>query len=134
MSYYSASEIAKALSISTVRRNYMESILTSIKKLLTISEECDHFDSTIIMLVNSVFALLFQLGVGSANVFRIADASSVWSDFLNDDPRLEFVKTYIYLKVKLVFDSSSLSNAVIESINRQISELEWRINTAVESD
>lgn len=110
----------------------MESILTSIKKLLGITEEYEHFDTDIIMHINSAFSVLTQLGVGPENGFRIEDASAEWSEFLYDDPRLEFVKSYIYFKVKLMFDSTSLSSAVIESINRQIGELEWRINVTVD--
>lgn len=112
----------------------MESILTSIKKLLGIAEEYEHFDVDIIMHINSAFSVLTQLGVGPEEGFRIEDASAVWSDFLYDDPRLEMVRTYVYLKVKLVFDTTSSSSAVIESINRQIQELEWRINVTVDPD
>ena len=112
----------------------MESILTSIKKLLGIVEEYEHFDVDIIMHINSAFSVLTQLGVGPEEGFRIEDASAVWSDFLYDDPRLEMVRTYVYLKVKMVFDINSSSSAVIESINRQIQELEWRINVTVDPD
>lgn len=109
----------------------MDSILTSIKKLLGITEEYEHFDQDIIMHINSVFSVLTQLGVGPTEGFRIEDDGAEWSEFLQDDFRLEFVKTYIYLKVRLAFDPP-LSSAVIESINRQISELEWRINVSVD--
>ena len=112
----------------------MESILTSIKKLLGIAEEYEHFDVDIIMHINSAFSVLTQLGVGPEEGFRIEDAGAEWSDFLDDDPRLEMVRTYVYLKVKLVFDTTSSSSAVIESINRQIQELEWRINVTVDPD
>lgn len=111
----------------------MDSILTSIKKLLGIAEEYEHFDPDIVMHINSAFSVLTQLGVGPEEGFHIEDASTVWSEFLYDDPRLEFVKTYVQLKVKLGFDPP-LSSAAIEAINRQISELEWRINVAVETD
>lgn len=111
----------------------MDSILTSIKKLLGIAKEYDHFDQDIVMHINSAFSVLTQLGVGPDEGFYIKDASKTWSEFLYDDPRLEFVKIYIYLKVKLAFDPP-LSSAVIEAINRQISELEWRINVTVDSD
>lgn len=112
----------------------MESILTSIKKLLGIAEEYEHFDTDIIMHINSAFSVLTQLGVGPEEGFRIEDASTEWSEFLYDDPRLEMVRTYVYLKVRIVFDSATLTSAVIESINRQISELEWRINVTVDPD
>lgn len=112
----------------------MESILTSIKKLLGITEEYEHFDTDIIMHINSAFSVLTQLGVGPEEGFRIDDASTEWTEFLYDDPRLEMVKTYVYLKVRLAFDSTTLTSGVIDSINRQISELEWRINVTVDPD
>lgn len=110
----------------------MESILTSIKKLLGITEEYEHFDIDIIMHINSAFSVLTQLGVGPEEGFHIEDDSTEWSEFLFEDTRLEMVKTYIYLKVRLAFDSTNLSSAVIESINRQINEFEWRINVVVD--
>lgn len=109
----------------------MDSILVSIKKLLGITGEYEHFDPDIIMHINSAFSVLNQLGVGPEKGFRIDGEDAEWSEFLQDDPRLEFVKTYIFLKVKLGFDPP-LSSAVLESINRQISELEWRINVSVD--
>ena len=110
----------------------MESILTSIKKLLGITEEYDQFDPDIIMHINSVFMILTQLGVGPAEGFSIEDDTAVWTDFIQDVKKLESVKTYIDLKVKLAFDPP-LSSAVIESMNRLINELEWRLNVAAES-
>lgn len=110
----------------------MESILTSIKKLLGISEEYEHFDPDIIMHINSVFSILTQLGVGPSEGFSITDKYATWEDYLNDDPTLSSVKTYIYLKVRLMFDTASLTSTVADAINRQISELEWRINTTVD--
>ena len=110
----------------------MESILISIKKLLGITEEYDQFDPDIIMHINSVFMVLTQLGVGPSEGFSIEDDTAVWTDFIQDIKKLESVKTYIYLKVKLAFDPP-LSSAVIESMNRLINELEWRLNVAAES-
>ena len=110
----------------------MESILTSIKKLLGIAEDYEHFDQDIIMHINSVFMILTQLGVGPDEGFSIEDDTAVWTDFIQDIKKLESVKTYIYLKVKLAFDPP-LSSAVIESMNRLINELEWRLNVAAES-
>jgi len=109
----------------------MESILTSIKKMLGISEEYEHFDTDIIIHINSVMSILTQLGVGPPEGFSIKDKEAAWSDFIPNNPQLEAVKSYVYLKVKLLFDPP-LGSAVIESTNRLISELEWRINTAVE--
>ena len=109
----------------------MESILTSIKKLLGIDEEYTQFDSDIIMHINSVFLNLTQLGVGPSEGYQIKDNSDTWEDFIGDSNQLQAVKSYVYLKVKLLFDPP-LSSSVTESMNRMISELEWRLNVAVE--
>lgn len=109
----------------------MESILISIKKLLGIAEEYEHFDADLIMHINSVFSILTQLGVGPSEGFSIKDEVAVWTDFIPEKSKIEFVKSYMHLKVKLLFDSP-LSSAVIESMNRSISELEWRIQVAVD--
>ena len=109
----------------------MDSILTSIKKLLGIEEEYTQFDSDIIMHINTVFLNLTQLGVGPAEGFLIEDDSATWDDFIGDSNQLQAVETYVYLKVKLLFDPP-LSSSVTESINRIISELEWRLNVAVD--
>lgn len=111
----------------------MDSILTSIKKMLGISEDYTQFDADLIMHINSVFLNLTQLGVGPASGFTIEDETTEWTDFINNNAQLQAVKSYIYLKVKLLFDPP-LSSAVIESTNRMIAELEWRLNVAAESD
>ena len=110
----------------------MESILTSIKKMLGITEEYEQFDADIIMHINSVFMILNQLGVGPSNGFSITDKTAVWSDFISEGANLESVKSYIYLKVRLLFDPPTTS-AVMESMNRMISELEFRLNVSAES-
>lgn len=111
----------------------MKSILISIKKLLGIAEEYEHFDNDIIMHINSVFMILTQLGVGPSDGFSISDKLSTWDEFIpSDDKKFEAVKSYIYLKVKLLFDPP-LSSAVIEATNRMISEYEWRLNVAAET-
>ena len=110
----------------------MDSILTTIKKLLGLTEEYDQFDRDIIIHINSIFSILTQLGVGPSDGFFIADKSAMWRDFLDDNIKLEHVKSYMFLKVKLLFDPPS-STSAIESYNRMISEFEWRINVEVES-
>ena len=107
------------------------SILTSIKKMLGIAEDYTEFDEDIITHINSVFLNLTQLGVGPEEGFMIKDDTAVWEDFINDGIQLQAVKTYVYLKVKLLFDPP-LSSSVTESINRMIAELEWRLNAAVD--
>lgn len=110
----------------------MDSILTSIKKLLGIAEEYEHFDQDIIMHINSVFMTLTQIGVGPSEGFVIEDDTSVWTDFIPEVGKLEAVKSYMHLRVKLLFDPPQ-SSAVIEAMNRMISEFEWRLNVAAES-
>ena len=109
----------------------MESILTSIKKLLGIEEEYTQFDADIIMHINTVFLNLTQLGVGPSEGFLIEDDTAIWEDFIGDSSQLQAVKTYMYLKVKLLFDPP-MSSSVTESMNRMIAELEWRLNVAVD--
>lgn len=111
----------------------MESILTSIKKLLGIAEDDDYFNQDIIMHINSVFSILTDLGVGPSEGFRIEDDVPTWNDFVGDSINYESVKSYMYLRVKLLFDSSTLSSAVIEAMNRMIHEFEWRLNVNAET-
>lgn len=108
-----------------------DSILVSIKKLLGITEEYDYFDADIIMHINMAFMVLYQLGVGPKNPFSIEDASATWSDFMGDSTDLAGVKTYVFLKVKLVFDPPQ-SSAAMEAIKQNIAELEWRLNVTAD--
>ena len=107
------------------------SILTSIKKMLGVAEDYTEFDEDIITHINSVFLNLTQLGVGPEEGFMIEDDTAVWEDFIDDSIQLQAVKTYTYLKVKLLFDPP-LSSSVTESFTRMIAELEWRLNVAVD--
>lgn len=109
----------------------MESILTSVKKLLGITEEYTQFDTDIIIHINTVFMILHQLGVGPDKPFTITNKESKWSDFIGEDDNIEAVKTYMFMKVKLLFDPPQTSSSV-ESTERIISELEWRLNVAVD--
>lgn len=112
----------------------MESILTSIKKLIGISAEDTNFDLDVIIHINTAFTRLRQLGVGPKRGFRIEDDSLTWNDYIpEDDMRFESVKTYIYLKVKLVFDAQTLSSAMIDTIKETIKELEWELNVDAET-
>lgn len=110
----------------------MESILITIKKLLGIEADYDHFDADIILFINSVFPVLSQLGVGPAGGFLITDDSATWDDYIPNSNNLKFVQSFIHLKVKLIFDPPA-SSAAIKSIEDQIDELEWRINVAAET-
>ena len=110
----------------------MESILTSIKKLIGITEDYKHFDTDLIIHINSVFMILSQMGIGPDNGFSISDETITWNDYLPEgDENFEAVKTYIYLKTKLVFDPPQ-SSSTMEAMKQTISELEWRLNVEAE--
>lgn len=110
----------------------MESILTTIKKLLGITEEYKHFDNDIVVHINMALMTLNQLGVGPTDPYVITSEMDRWDDFLKETKNLEAVKTYVYLKVRLAFDPPA-NSSLIEAITRQISELEWRLNVAVDT-
>ena len=105
-----------------------DSILTSIKKLLGISDDYTHFDTDIIMHINSAFAVLNQIGVGPNGGFEITDNTSEWSEFVSDE-RLNTVRTYVYLTVKILFDPPSQTSS-LETMKEYKKELEWRLMVA----
>jgi len=109
---------------------YLESILTSIKKLLGITEDYEHFDIDLIVDINASFARLTTLGVGSSEGFVISDKSNTWTQF-SDDPVIQGLsKKFIFLDVKLAFDTS-ISQSVISSINEQKRETEWLLQDSM---
>lgn len=108
------------------------SILTSTKKILGIAADYTVFDLDIITHINSSLSTLSQLGVGPALGFAIEDDSANWVDFIADnDPFYNSVKTYVYLRVRQVFDPPTTSYQ-IAAFNDQIKELEWRLNVTRE--
>ena len=113
--------------------NYNGSILNTIKKLLNIDSSENSFDTDIIIQINSSFTVLRQLGIGPKEGFRITGSNEQWSSFVDNDEMLDAVKTFVYLKVKLAFDPP-LNSSLLESFERQIKELEWRLNVSVESE
>lgn len=110
----------------------MESILTSIKLLLGITEDYEAFDQQIIAHINSVFMILTQLGVGPPEGFMITSKIDTWNEFVSEEKKMQLVKSYTYLKVKMLFDPP-LTSAVMDSTNRMINEFEWRLNSQAES-
>lgn len=105
-----------------------DSILTSIKKLLGIEETYEHFDADILIHINTVLAILTQIGVGPSDGFTISDKSATWFDFLGKNVnQLVGVRSYIYMKVRLIFDPPT-SSAAVESMTRMVEELEWRLH------
>lgn len=111
----------------------MDSILTSIKKLLGIAEENTDFDTDITIHINSAFSILTQLGVGPVNGFSIADEDTIWDDYIGNDHRLEMVKSYVYMKVRLAFDPPT-SGISMDAMKQMVSEYEWRLNVAAETN
>ena len=111
-----------------------EKILSSIKKLLGLNDGVTVFDTDIVIHINTVFANLTQMGVGpqddeGKNIgFKISTGNEVWGDFTDNDILIDNVKTYIYIKVKMVFDPPT-SSALIDAYNAQAKELEWRLYT-----
>ena len=108
-----------------------ESILTSTKASLGLPEGHTAFDSEILMHINSVLATLNQLGVGPVNGLYIEDVSTEWSAMIGDNPKLNPVKTYTHLRVKMLFDPPDIG-FVITAIKAQIEELEWRLMVEVD--
>lgn len=108
------------------------SILNSTKKKLGLSEDYTAFDQDVIDFINGIFVTLNDLGVGPESGFMIEDASSTWVDFLGLDPRQNSVKNYVYLRARMLFDPPTIGY-LVEAMDRQIKELEWRINTRREN-
>lgn len=110
-----------------------DSILLTIKKLLGIGDDYKYFDEDIIIHINSVLMILNQLGIGPEAGFSISDESATWSDFVDNLSMLEAVRSYVYTKVRLLFDPPT-SSFTITALENQIKELEWRLNVMAESE
>ena len=107
----------------------MDSILDSIKKLLGIQPEYTSFDEDIIIAINTSFATLNQLGVGPEGGYMIEDNTQTWNDYITTT-NLNMVKTYIYLKSRLLFDPPT--GGVLDAIKNQLAELEFRLYVEVD--
>lgn len=108
----------------------MSSILNDVKHKIGPSEAYDYFDRDIIDAINTAFGILTQLGVGPSEGFKIEDSSTEWSDFVTDTVIADLVSTYVYIKVRLVFDPPN-SSFVLSSLKEQAQELEQRINMEI---
>lgn len=109
----------------------MESILTSIKKLLGIEEEYEAFDPDIIMFINSALMILNQLGVGPQKGLTITDKVSTWKDLFGDRTDIDSVRSFVFIKTKLSFDPPA-NSFLVDSYNNLLKEYEWRIKEQVE--
>lgn len=109
-----------------------ESILTSTKKIVGLDADYTAFDTDIVFHINTAFSTLYQLGIGPDEGFMIEDATAVWADFIGTDKRLSSVKTYVYLRVRLLFDPPGTSYH-IGAMKEEIQQLEWRLNVLSEA-
>lgn len=103
-----------------------DSILESIKDAASISSEESAFDQELILHINSVFMALRQMGIGPDTAFVVSDSSSEWSEFTTDPIILPTIKSYVTLRVRVLFDPPT-SSALMDALKNAISEYEWRL-------
>jgi len=109
-----------------------DSILNSTKRALDVPLNYDVFDQNIIMHINSVFSTLNQIGIGPADGFEIEDDSNTWTNYIGTNVRYNLVKSYMYLRVKMLFDPPATS-FLIEAMTKQKDEMEWRLSVMREA-
>lgn len=109
-----------------------ESILETIAKAIGIGENYDYFNQELIMHINTVLMGLRQIGIGPTTPYVVTDSTATWSDFLGEDKNFEAVKTYMCLRVKMLFDPPT-SSSLMDAMNNQISEWEWRLSIEYET-
>ena len=112
----------------------LESILYSIKQMIGVPVESTDYDTDLIIHINSVFAIMTQLGIGPKAGFAITGPEQKWTDFIADEIKIAMYKSYMFMKVKLIFDSTTLSGSVIESYKELIREFEWRAHIEGDTD
>lgn len=104
-----------------------DSILLTVKKMLGLPSDYTPFDLDVIVHINSAFLTLNQLGIGPSTVFSITDKSNTWDEFTNDEPDMEAVKNYIFLKVRMLFDPPS-SSIIMDALKTASDEMLFRLN------
>lgn len=109
------------------------SILEDIKKMCSVAPDDDSFDAEFILHINSVLSTLEQVGIGMEGGFWVDDAAATWDEFIGVDPRFNAVKGYVFLRVKILFDPPQTAH-LLSAYERQIKELEWRLNVASETN
>lgn len=110
-----------------------DSILNSTKKLVGVDESYTAFDLDIMTHINSVFLSLTQLGIGPVEGYMITGPEAVWGDFYGPNVRLNAIRTYVALRVRVVFDPPT-SSFVLTALQEQIRELEWRLSVQRETE
>ncbi len=110
------------------------SILLTVKKMLGLDTSYNVFDMDVMIGINSAFSTLYQLGAPINRDFMVTGDKQKWSDLMEERywHRLSFIPQYVYLKVRVIFDPPT-SSFVLDAYNKQISELEWRINDEIEN-
>lgn len=108
------------------------SILDDVKKMCNIASDDTSFDIDVIIHTNSALSTLTQLGIGPEDGFMIENSTATWGNFIGSNPKLNAVKSYVYLRVRTIFDPPQTSYQ-IEAMNNQIKELEWRLNVERET-
>lgn len=106
------------------------SILKTIRPCVGIPNDYSVFDTELIADINSVFAVLHQLGVG-ASPFKITGEDETWDSYMAPSDNLEEIKTYMRDRVKLMFDPP-MNSFLVDVIQKRIAEFEWRINSEVD--
>lgn len=109
-----------------------DSILTTVKKNLGLADEYTAFDPDVIMHINTAFTTLADIGLGPSDGFMIEDKTPVWADFLGTDKRLNSVKSYVYLRVRLLFDPPT-TGYLKDSMEKQLDEILYRLSYYRES-
>lgn len=108
----------------------IDSILLSVKKLIGLTSDYTQFDADLIIHINSTFAVLNQLGVGPEDPFTITGNSETWDEFVSQQ-NTENVRSYMFMKVKMLFDPPSTAT-MHEAYSKSIEEMEWRLTVAAD--
>lgn len=109
-----------------------QSILNNTKKSLQLDPSYTAYDEQIILLINSAFSTLNQMGIGPVNGFAIEDATAVWSSFIGTNLKFSSAKTFVYLSVRLIFDNASMTGHVMSAMKAERDEIGWRLNVVRE--
>lgn len=103
-----------------------DSILQDVKQMVGQEWDDDTYDTDIMIHINAVFFTLNQLGVGPEDGFSISDKDQLWSSYTTPPRNLDAVKSYIYLRVRLLFDPPT-NSFLVTSLQKQVDQIEWRL-------
>ena len=114
-----------------------DSIFLTIKQMIGgfesyTYESADAFDLDLLIHINTALSILCQIGVGPEDGFSITGSEETWEDFVSNRPDMAMIKSYVYMQVRLYFDTSDLNTGLVQSMKDSIKELEWRLKAAAE--